>query len=151
MKLYIMSGIPGAGKSTWIANNVEQSAPVCSADHHFLDRVTGEYKFDFRQLAAAHSECFNKFKANLDNLVNTIVVDNTNTTWGQCARYVEAGLSAGYEVVVVRLVVDPSVAAARNVHAVPAASVATMASRQLVIPQDIKNNPKFSMVTVESK
>lgn len=89
---YILIGASGAGKSTWTAANVPD-AVVCSADHHFMRN--GRYEFDPAQLGAAHAECLRAFveavrappALEIDELIQAIVVDNTNTTIAEVAPY----------------------------------------------------------------
>lgn len=146
-KLYVMKGVPGAGKSTYLDKLQYPPITVCSADHFFIDQF-GWYKFDAAKLGEAHGRCFTKFM----NLVNAgtspLAVDNTNLSWKEMGRYVEAGLAAGYDVEVVDINTPVTVAAARNVHGVPEAAVQRMASKTLNIPEHVKSNPNFKHTIV---
>ncbi len=124
MKIYIMSGIPGAGKSTYVAKNFPD-AFVCSADNYHMRN--GEYKFDPNNIGKAHAACLRRFvgmvdgtfgRARLTAFMEDIVVDNTNTTVAEIAPYY--ALAEAYEHDVEILSINVSLNdSARNVHGVP--------------------------------
>ena len=147
-KLLVMRGLPGSGKSTYLLKTAP-SAVVCSADHFFV-RADGQYVFDASKLKAAHETCFMKFKNLITNeLPKLVAIDNTNLTWWEAGRYIEAGLGAGYEVEVVDVRALPEVAAARNIHGVPAEHIQKMARKQIEIPDNVKNNPAFKYTLIK--
>ena len=126
MKIYILRGVSGSGKSTWAKKQVEKyDAVVISADHHFM--VNGEYKFDPKKLPEAHAACLRWFtELCQDSSVHgykrppsILVVDNTNTSIAEFAPYVQVGIAYGHDVQIITLVADPSIAYHRNVHGVP--------------------------------
>lgn len=86
-KMIIMSGISGAGKSTY-ANDVE--GIVCSADDFFMKN--GEYCFDPSKIGEAHEACMRKAIEAIEAGKN-VVIDNTNTSPVEVDPYlVMAGL-----------------------------------------------------------
>jgi hypothetical protein len=114
---------------------------VFSADH-FFER-SGEYKFNLDFLGDAHNACLKGFldavrntaptkvyvmrgvpgsgkSSYVKNVTEGIVCDNTNIGVAELAPYVASALAYGHDVTVVRVLCDPAVAAARNVHGVPA-------------------------------
>jgi len=115
-KCYILQGISGSGKSTFIEARFPDSL-VYSADHFFTR--DGEYLFDQAKLKDAHAWCFRRFMAACRNGDNPIVVDNTNTSVWEIAPYYRVAEVLGYEATILRLVCSPTVAFARNAHAVP--------------------------------
>ena len=52
--LYIVRGLPGSGKSTLALSLVGHDFLVCEADKYFIDKETGEYKFDAKVIKNAH-------------------------------------------------------------------------------------------------
>jgi adenylate kinase family enzyme len=64
--MFIMRGLPGSGKSTvskkiaQTYTSVENSVPVCAGDDFFIQKDTGEYKFDANLLSEAHASAKNK-------------------------------------------------------------------------------------------
>lgn len=126
MVVTILRGVSGAGKSTYTQRN-HPDALVCSADHFFGHGE--DYKFDPKKIGQAHEFCFKTFKTAVNAQTPSIVVDNTNTQKWEFERYVKYAQDNGYTVNVVRLKVDPKVAAARNVHGVPFETVMRMQNR----------------------
>ena len=176
VKVIILSGVPGSGKSTWVKEN-HADATVCSADRYFMR--TGTYQFKVTELADAHGYCMRKFVENLraatedgetctiivDNTIPqqilencvlnygetcTIIVDNTNTTSEEIVPYYAVAQAYGCEIELITFEADPALAAARNVHGVPAAGVNAMAKRleSRELPDFWKYNEKFSQRTV---
>lgn len=137
MRVVILSGISGSGKSTIaaaLAANAENGkAVICSADDFFMQ--DGTYKFDFTKRGAAHAACLRKFVALITECENDIVVDNTNTSAVEIAPYVALAAAYGVECEIVTILIDPVVAAQRNTHGVPEAGCkrmdAALRSRQL--------------------
>lgn len=119
-----MSGLPGSGKSTYIKSLPEPKV-ICSADHFFIQ--DGVYKFDITQLSRAHLYCRHKFARCLEEKVELIVVDNTNTTQSEVRDYYFPAFEACYEVELITVIADPKVCIARNVHSVPADVIEKMA------------------------
>lgn len=128
-KAYIMRGIPGAGKSTWLRDNAPLTV-VFSADSFHTDS-DGVYRYDPAKAGAAHDACLKGFTDWLvyaDGQPQTdVAVDNTNTTLAEIAPYYRLAEAFGLDVEVVWVVADPRLAAERGRHAVPAATVARMA------------------------
>jgi predicted kinase len=114
MKVYIMRGPPGAGKSSWVAQNLLE-AEVVSADHFFLlpsgsgpELLTdcwvehrGErrlYRYDPEKEAQAHAACLLDYVVCLDGRCPEVVVDNTNIKLWELAIYEKLAISHGYAV-----------------------------------------------------
>jgi len=128
MNVVVLRGVPGSGKSTYVAKNLPE-AKVVSADKFFM--VDGEYKFNPTNLPNAHAACLREYMGHvmLGYLDDTVVVDNTNTTAVEIAPYAAIALAFGCELEVVTLECDPKVAAARNIHGVPEGGVLAMHKR----------------------
>lgn len=111
MKVTILSGVPGCGKSTWAS---KQGADVVSADM-FLPPNPGPADFGI-----AHGRCFDLFLCFLESGGKDVIVDNTCTTAVEIAPYVLAAQSQEIEVKVRRIVPsDYEACYRRNVHKVP--------------------------------
>jgi predicted kinase len=123
-KVYILSGIPGSGKSTYAANSPGYAV---SADDYFTKG--GEYVFDHKKLKEAHAECFRNFIQQIEEYPGIVIVDNTNTTVEEISPYVLGASAFGYEHEIITFLCDPKVAAERNKHNVPLKSIERMASR----------------------
>jgi Mrp family chromosome partitioning ATPase len=101
--VYIMRGLPGAGKSTraaQLAEAAEQAAlaavltgtagsaataaaAIHSTDSYFID-AAGVYRFNPEQLGINHQRNYDAFCASLAAGVGTVILDNTNLQVG-CA------------------------------------------------------------------
>lgn len=116
MKVVIMRGLPGSGKSTWITGNAP-GAVVCSADHFF--QTSDGYKFDRHSLGQAHQACQTKFILAVAEQAPLIVVDNCNLTTRDMKSYVDIALAHGYDLEIRTLTTPAEVAMARQLHGVP--------------------------------
>lgn len=129
MKVYIMSGIPGSGKSTWIKQHSgihPNDILICSADNFHVG-TDGVYRFDPKNISHAHNYCLSQYLNFLNDGperhrrsgVKALFVDNTNLAGWEIAPYYRLAEMMRYEVEIVRIWCDPLVAAQRNVHDVP--------------------------------
>lgn len=123
-RVVILRGIPGSGKSTYIAKNLPD-AIVASADHYFMRK--GHYEFNKFLLGKAHNSCHDTFSSAIEGGAELVVVDNTNVKARDMRQYVEEAIEAGYTVEIVRLECSPATAAKRGLHGVPLAAVERMA------------------------
>ena len=127
MKVIVLVGIPGSGKSTWAQKNYPNK-PVCSADHFFMKP---HYQFDPRLLPIAHNECLRKFVelvSGCNGIQDMVIVDNTNTTIAEIAPYAALALAYGHELKICVFMCDPQVAT-RNIHGVSVSALTKMAMR----------------------
>lgn len=135
MRVIIMQGVPGSGKSTFTSSlkagpNTQATVTVCSADHYFTDPVSGEYHFNPDGLGEAHASCMRAFIAALRDartIDDVVIVDNTNITIDQMSPYYLVARAYGVPVEIVRVQCDPAIAADRNSHGVPRETVLRMA------------------------
>lgn len=143
MKVVIMRGGPGFGKSTYIKTKiltpevVAAGAVIASADLYYTDD-DGNYNFIMDEIAKAHSYCWDVFEDAIHRKVALIVVDNTNVKVRDFRRYVDAAKAAGYLVEIVRLECSVETATKRGIHGVPLPVVARMAEslRTSKLPDD---------------
>lgn len=126
-QLIVMIGASGSGKTTIakaiVSTNVQAhlSARAFSADDFFLS-ANGEYHFDLAKLGEAHGECLRGVVHALQDDVQVVVVDNTNTSEAEIAPYIALGLAYVYDVVPV-VVRAPAGSEMRGVHGVSEAGV----------------------------
>ena len=133
MKITILRGLPGSGKSTYIDREIRPQAKgrvvVCSADHYMM--VDGQYMFSPEKLPVAHSACLTKFLRELQSWRHledvTIVVDNTSLTVAEIAPYVALAQAFGHDAEIVTLEVPITQSIARNTHGVTEAIITEMA------------------------
>lgn len=150
-RIVLLSGIPGAGKSFYLAERFG-AAPVyrggsvvghlpggvlvASADALMLDQ-DGVYRHDPSKLGEAHNACVRALffainvallthSADASAAVEAFVIDNTNTTALELAPYVALAAAFAIPCELVTLECDPEVAAARNTHGAPREAVLAM-------------------------
>ena len=131
--VYILSGIPGCGKSK-LAKSLAfgRFSAIVSTDNFFIDNTTGEYKFDIKQTAVAHSTCMNKFIDCIYNdIIDTIVVDNTNIRHYEIVNYYFLAkmnnCNVNIRCFVAATIDDIKKCIDRNIHGVPPETILTMA------------------------
>lgn len=100
MKLIIMRGLPGCGKSTYIKKHYD-SAFVCSTDDYWV--INGVYVFNPKELGRAHAWNQARVIEAMIDKIDTIVVDNTNTQVWEMMVYEAAARLGGYDVTVIDL------------------------------------------------
>lgn len=127
--LIILRGISGSGKSTWARSQLVGRVCITSADAFFTDR-DGRYRFDPKQLQAAHAACFRDTIECLREPPGLkVVVDNTNTTAVEIAPYVLLARAYDVPAEIVRIECDLEVALERNIHQVPRHVLETQLTR----------------------
>jgi predicted ABC-type ATPase len=144
MKVWIMRGIPGAGKSTWVANHIRNSeshAPkvVISADRYHMegdDPANCKYVYRPERAREAHNRCLREFMRYCVPLTSIeIYIDNTNVSAWEIAPYYRIAEVNGFEVEIIQLVVDVETSLNRNIHGVPRDTIINMWARQDELPK----------------
>ncbi len=123
--IYILKGLPGAGKSTFVKTMPD--ADVFSADDYHI--VEGKYVFDPKRAGYAHNECF---KAYLYKMMQPrprrdIIVDNTNTTLMELSPYIRVAEATARDYKILYFLIDAATSIQRNIHEVPANTILQMA------------------------
>lgn len=131
--LLIMRGLPGSGKSSLgrVIKEFSKECTVCSADDYFIKN--GEYKFDKDLLEQAHLNCYYKVIQGMKFSDKLIIVDNTNSTKSEYAKYKKAATEHKYKIVVLEINCENKeralLFANRNSHSVPVSIVLKMLAR----------------------
>lgn len=129
--LYLVRGLPGSGKSTF-AHTIGNEYSVCEADQYFVDKKTGEYKFNPDEIKIAHQWCKDEVETRMkDNQVNPqyypeIVVSNTFTQEWEMESYYKLAEKYGYRVF--SLIVENR-HGGKNTHGVPDDKLEIMRNR----------------------
>lgn len=129
--LYIMRGIPGAGKSTK-AKTLVGNGVIHSTDD-VIEKMGDYRKFfedmvdkkDFSPLSRAHGTNFKNAVTSMKQGISPIVVDNTNIKMNEPKNYVTAALQLGYSDDNIKFIdigdggLSAEDLAKRNTHGVP--------------------------------
>jgi predicted kinase len=95
MELIIVRGLPGSGKSTF---SKSLGGEHIEADMFFVDKETGEYKFDATKLKYAHNLCCDVVETCMEDGLKKIVVSNTFTQEWEMEEYYKLAEKYGYMV-----------------------------------------------------
>jgi predicted kinase len=117
MKVYILRGVSGSGKSTF-ASRLSKNKIVHSTDDYFYKN--GKYRFDISKLEYFHKKNFEEFVKSLKKRKRNVVVDNTNLLCSFANPYIQKAKEHGYRVILVEF--QPKGREfhyKRNVHRVP--------------------------------
>lgn len=130
--LYLVRGLPGAGKSTFVNTLIQMMddgntyVEQFEADQYFVNEQ-GEYNFDASKLGAAHQACLDNTREALDSGADYVFVSNTFTTEKEMKPYFELAKEyAHYDVV--SLIVENR-HGNESLHDVPEATMQKMESR----------------------
>lgn len=96
MRVTILRGISGSGKSTWTKTHAKE-ALIISTDAYFI-QPDGTYRFEAEKLSLYHRQAFRAFLQALEEKEPWIVVDNTNICAWEFAPYVAAAEAFDYTV-----------------------------------------------------
>lgn len=119
--LYVVRGLPGAGKSTLGA--VLAKSHCYAADDWMVDE-NGEYKFDPTKLNYCHNSCFSAVCGEMKVNTPTVAVCNTFSQEWEFARYINAAYAHGYMPIVLNVA-----SLNGNVHGAPTEQVLRMHAR----------------------
>jgi predicted kinase len=132
LTLYIIRGLPGAGKST-LAKQLVTSAAIFEADQYFTDPVSGAYNWAANKSPDAHNDCAARLVAALEaKQFDTYVVSNTSTRRWEYEKYLTIGRRYGANIKIIDLfdagLTDDQLCE-RTVHNVPLSTIQAMRAR----------------------
>ena len=99
MKLLIVRGLPGAGKTTYAKSKTKYNV---AADDYFVT-AAGRYFFDPRKLSAAHKWCQKRVEQFMESGHPLIAVHNTFSTHREIEPYLVLCDDRGYRAEVVHI------------------------------------------------
>lgn len=100
MKLTIIRGLPGSGKTTMANKIAGEGDAVVAADDFFS--MSGEYRFSPNKLGEAHSWCQEEARKALTE-GRDVVVHNTFSTRWEMEPYLKMGEEVGADIEVLNL------------------------------------------------
>lgn len=150
MKMYLMVGVPGSGKS-FEAKKIqkEEGGVILSTDSLFnmevfepgSDSGNEVYAWDPQCLREAHRVNLIKAKVAVERQITPIIIDNTNLTEEERLSYVRLAQISNYEVVLREPPTswkdDAEECFKRNSHGVPLESIKRMLARKQLWPKNL--------------
>ena len=111
MKVTILRGISGSGKTTWAKTHASNATIVSTDDFYVID---GVYTYDASKIEENHRKAFRLFIDSLSAGKEWIVVDNTNVNAWEYSPYVLAAGAYGYDAEILTLECSADVALSRK-------------------------------------
>ncbi len=122
-QLFLLRGLPGSGKST-LAKAI--GGVHYEADMYFIDRETGEYRFDASKLKLAHNWCAIQVQKAMVDEWPMVIVSNTFTQEWEMETYYKLARENGYRVF---SLIAENRHGGTNVHGVPEDKLEAMRKR----------------------
>lgn len=100
--LILLRGLPGSGKSS-LAKLLSENGkyPIFSVDDYFMNKITNEYIFDFKNNHLAYKQCEEFTKVAMEAKVEKIFVHNTFTIDWELEPYFKLASIFNYTIFVV--------------------------------------------------
>lgn len=121
MKIILIRGLPGSGKTTMAKEYAAQGYVHCEADHYF--ERDGAYKFDGSKLGAAHDDCLRRTIEALEQGRSVVVANTFSRRW-EIEPYLRAAKRRGVPARIVE-----AKGTWQNVHGVSEETIERMRAR----------------------
>lgn len=147
-KVWIMRGLPGSGKSTWVDKFLSPDY-IISVDNKRYDNE-GDYRkeISFEEKCRLHNQALKDF-ADCLHQSSTIAVDNCNIEVHMIAPYYRLAQAYDYDVEVVHVIGHPIICAKRNKHGVSEEQLWKMFKRMEQLPEHWNVSIIIPMVLLE--
>ena len=122
-ELILLRGLPGSGKST-LAKSI--FGEHIEADMFFIDKETGEYKFEATKLKQAHNWCHDVVEHWMNDDTQKIIVSNTFTQEWEMDFYYKLAKTYGYRI---HSIIVENRHEGKNEHGVPEEKLKRMRDR----------------------
>jgi predicted kinase len=128
-ELFLLRGLPGAGKSTLAKSLSTSMSGHVEADMFFLNHE-GEYKFDASKLKEAHEWCRKEAESYMKpHGFDRVIVSNTFTQENELKPYYELAEKYGYRVHSIIVENRHGESEETNIHNVPLETIQKMRER----------------------
>jgi len=100
--LILLRGLPGSGKSA-LAKLLSENGkyPIFSIDDYFLNKITGDYIFDFNLNHLGYKQCEENTRISMKDNIEKIFVHNTFTIGWELEIYFKLAKTHDYNIYVV--------------------------------------------------
>lgn len=109
MKIFIIKGTPGSGRTT-LANElltlykgIGKTVEIIEANDFMINPETNKYEFVQENVSKSFSQCYVRFNELLENKTEVIIVTNINGHFSEYASYITRGRNNGYTVQVMSM------------------------------------------------
>jgi predicted kinase len=126
MKLYIIRGLPGSGKSTYA-----KKLGCFHVEADFYHCRDGVYKYNRDNIKAAHEWC-QKMALTAMSIGMDVVVSNTFTMKSEMQPYIDMAKKTGHAITIVRMIGSHG-----SIHDVPDDSMKKMRDRWEIVEGEI--------------
>jgi len=128
--MVIMRGCAGSGKSYQATNilnlcykNANVDEFIFSADKFFINKRTGQYHYNRKNLTYAHNCAYEKAQIAVQREITPVIIDNTNTQAWEMENYIILAVNNGYWIEIIEpnteWAWDGIELSKRNIHTVP--------------------------------
>lgn len=124
--LYLIRGLPGAGKSTFALTLANAIGAYNFEADHFHEDAEGNYNWKPENVAYAHAQCQRAVRHIMSSSDKDIVVSNTSTTAKELEPYLALAQQYGYRIT--SLIVENRHGNA-SIHGVPQETMDKMRDR----------------------
>ena len=122
LRLYVIRGLPGSGKSSLAKELIIDHGKVFSADDYF--ERSGQYIFNPAKLPEAHDECRENVRKAMESKCPKIAIHNTFSKRWEAEPYFALAKKFGYSVSVIECQSNFG-----NIHNVPNDKILKMIER----------------------
>ncbi len=130
LNIFLLRGLPGAGKSSLAAILSEAAQyPVFSVDDYFTDASNGEYNFKFDENHLAYQSCIDRTEMSMQSKCSKIFIANTFTMDWEIAPYFKLAATYNYQLFVMTVEKHHE---AKNCHGVSDEQLERMAEKYKV-------------------
>jgi len=128
--LILLRGLPGAGKSS-LGKVLSENGkyPVFAIDNYFINKITGEYVFNFAENYLAYQQCESLCKQALEKGNTKVFIDNTFTLDWELSPYLKLAAEFDYTLYVITV---EKYHDNKNVHDVSQGQIKKMAEKYKV-------------------
>ena len=97
MNLFLIRGLPGAGKTSLVHHLIDFDDTFVASDD-FMVNANGDYEYNKDRQPEVHGKCLDTVKESMKKKVHRIFVHNTFTTEWELAKYATLAQEYNYKV-----------------------------------------------------